>query len=205
MGVYKLSANSVKNGRTIYGSMLAGNTAFSLPGDYLSIATVNGTGSAASVEFTNIPSTYSHLQVRGIIQPNNPGGGGATIASFRINNDSTANYTHHYMRTDGASITGVGGGSQNYGLVALSTQGNATSVFTGFIMDILDYANTNKFKTVKTLGGYDANGSGNIALMSCVWQSTSAITSIKIFANDGFNLNVSANATFALYGIRAVA
>ena len=175
---------------------------FAAVGDFESIATVNGTGSAASIEFTSIPSTYTHLQVRGIIQPNNPSGGGATFVAMRINNDTGTNYAYHYLRGDGASVTASGGGSQNIGLVALSTQGNATNVFTGFVMDILDYANTNKYKTVRTLGGYDANGSGNVSLISVLWQNTNAITSIKIFANDGLNLNVSANATFALYGIK---
>ncbi len=191
---------SIKSG-TLSRSTAVGN-AIILPGDFESIATVNGTGSAASVEFTSIPSTFTHLQVRGIIQPNNPGGGGATFASMRINNDTGTNYAYHYLRGDGSSATASGGGSQNIGLVALSTQGNATSVFTGFVMDILDYANTNKYKTVRTLGGYDANGSGNVSLISVLWQSTNAITSIRIFANDGLNLNVSANAKFALYGIR---
>jgi hypothetical protein len=54
--VYKLSASSV-TGRTNYGSMLAGNPAFELPGDFESIATVSvGGGGAAYVEFTSIPA-----------------------------------------------------------------------------------------------------------------------------------------------------
>jgi hypothetical protein len=194
-----MAIRSLKTGQ-FSRSALVGNPVI-MPGSYESIATVNGTGSATFVEFTNIPNTYTHLQVRGIIQPNNPSGGGATFASMRINGDTGNNYTHHYLRGDGASVTAVGGGSTNYGLVALSTQGNATNVFTGFVMDILDYANTNKNKTVRTLGGYDNNGSGNVALISCLWLSTNAITSIRIFANDGLNLNVSANAKFALYGV----
>jgi hypothetical protein len=44
--VYKLSASSV-TGRTNYGSMLAGNPAFELPGDFESIATVTVGGTSA--------------------------------------------------------------------------------------------------------------------------------------------------------------
>lgn len=171
-------------------------------GSYESIATVNGTGSATYVEFTSIPSTYTHLQVRGLIQPNNPGGGGTTLPTFRINGDTATNYSHHYLRGDGVSASASGGGSQTFGLITFSTQGNATNNFAGFIMDILDYKDTNKLKVIRTLGGYDNNGAGSIGLVSCLWSSTSAITSLRIFANDGLNLNVSANATFALYGIK---
>jgi hypothetical protein len=36
-------------------------------GDFESIATVSvGSGGAADVEFTSIPATYTHLQIRGI-------------------------------------------------------------------------------------------------------------------------------------------
>jgi hypothetical protein len=66
-------------------------------------------------------------------------------------------------------------------------------------MDILDYANTNKFKTTRTLEGYDANGSGNVSLTSGLWQSTSAINSITITAVGTFNQY----SQFALYGVKA--
>ena len=44
--VYKLSANSVKNGRTVYGSMLAGNTAYSIPPFTVGIVTGKQIGRA---------------------------------------------------------------------------------------------------------------------------------------------------------------
>ena len=47
---------------------------FAAGGDFESIATVTvGGGGAASIEFTSIPGTYQHLQIRGII-----GNGGDT-------------------------------------------------------------------------------------------------------------------------------
>jgi hypothetical protein len=67
--VYKLSASSV-TGRTNYGSMLAGNPVF-VDTDFESIATVTvGGGGAATVEFTSIPGTYQHLQIRAIAWSN---------------------------------------------------------------------------------------------------------------------------------------
>jgi hypothetical protein len=70
----------------------------------------------------------------------------------------------------------------------------------GTVLDILDYANTNKFKTVRSLTGVDANGSGFVALMSGLYRSTTAITSIKLFSTYGSNW--TSTSTFALYGVK---
>jgi hypothetical protein len=66
------------------------------------------------------------------------------------------------------------------------------------ICDVLDYANTNKFKTLRSLTGNDRNGSGSIWLDSGLWRSTSAITSIKFTTGTAF----AQYSQFALYGIK---
>lgn len=66
-------------------------------------------------------------------------------------------------------------------------------------MDVLDYKNTNKYKTSRFLSGYDANGSGVIMLNSELWMSTAAITSITI---DNTGSNFAQYSSFALYGVR---
>jgi hypothetical protein len=82
-------------------------------------------------------------------------------------------------------ITGIGAGSNTY----------YTSV-----VDILDYKNTNKFKTMRSLDGYDNNGDGYVFLQSFLWRSTSAITDIQISLGGGANITTASQ--FALYGIR---
>jgi predicted patatin/cPLA2 family phospholipase len=73
------------------------------------------------------------------------------------------------------------------------------NIFGAGVIDILDYANTNKYKTVRALSGHDNNGSGYVNFESGLWMSTSAITSIKLFTAG----NVYAQYTqFALYGIK---
>ena len=67
------------------------------------------------------------------------------------------------------------------------------------VMDILDYNNTNKYKTFRILSGYDGNGTGGLQLNSGLWQSSSAITSIKIEPNTSTFQQYS---TFSLYGIK---
>ena len=65
-------------------------------------------------------------------------------------------------------------------------------------MDILDYSNTNKNKTLRQLAGTDNNGNGVVGLSSGLWQSTAAVASIDITAIGSFSQYTS----FALYGIK---
>ena len=67
------------------------------------------------------------------------------------------------------------------------------------VIDILDYANTNKYKTLRVLTGIDVNGSGGyVQLSSGLWQSSSAITSITLTNST----NYTTATQFALYGIK---
>jgi len=63
---------------------------------------------------------------------------------------------------------------------------------------VLDYADTNKFKTVRSLGGNDTNGGGNVFLMSGFFQSTSAINSVTLFTDANF----ATTTQIALYGVK---
>ena len=54
---------------------------------------------------------------------------------------------------------------------------------------------------MRSLGGYDANGSGNVGLFSGVWMNTAAITSISLLSDSG---NQEQYTQFALYGIKGV-
>jgi hypothetical protein len=67
------------------------------------------------------------------------------------------------------------------------------------VIDILDYANVNKYTTIRVLGGADLNGSGAINLVSGLWMNTAAVTSFLISADSG---NLAQYSSFALYGIK---
>jgi hypothetical protein len=193
--VYKLSANSVKNGRTVYGSMLAGNTAF-VATDFQSIATVSvGSGGAANVEFTSIPATYTHLQVR--IISRNSANDNQSI-SMQFNSDTGNNYARHRLYGLGSSVGADGSSSTN--LIIAGVEPTATSTFGASIVDILDYANTNKYKTARVLSGRETNSVGSVFFNSGLWQSTNAITSIKLAPESSTFAQYS---HFALYGIKS--
>jgi len=166
-----------------------------------SIATTTvGSGGAADVEFTSIPATYTHLQLRAIARTNYSGGVTDTLV-IRINSDTGNNYAWHQVGGNGSSAFAQSGTTTNLiyaSYIASSTSG--TSVFGASIIDILDYANTNKYKTLRNLTGEDRNGGGDLTLGSGLWQNTNAITSIKLTQGEGTSFAQYSH--FALYGIK---
>jgi hypothetical protein len=165
---------------------------------YESIQTTTvGSGGASSVTFSSIPSTYTHLQIRAIFK----GSGAASVTMFgQVGNgsiDTGTNYSLHYLRGDGSSASASGAATQANFYAGASY--NITSGFGAAIIDYLDYANTNKYKTIRALAGGDANGNGYVGLYSGNWRSTSAITDLKFTSNDG---NFPQYSQFALYGIK---
>jgi hypothetical protein len=164
-------------------------------GDYESIATVTvGSGGSASISFTSIPSTYQHLQIRAI----NIGNTGSTWGYFtmRLNGDSSSNYPRHQLWGNGSAANAYADTGNTSAFISVSSL--SAGNFAGSVIDILDYANTNKYKTLRGLSGVDLNGDGAVALMSSMWQSTSAINSITILPNTSF----AQYSSFALYGIK---
>jgi hypothetical protein len=170
---------------------------------YESIATTAvGSGGVASITFSSIPATYTHLQIRLLSKSTNSSATDDGIY-FRFNGDSTAKYTRHFLYGTGSSV-GSGGANVLQTFMALgdtTTQGNGANFFGVTIADILDYANTNKYKTGRGLGGYDANGSGVVWYSSGSWQNTAAITSVTMTIVGG-TYNFAEYSHAALYGIK---
>lgn len=177
---------------------------------YESIATVTvGSGGSATITFSSIPATYTHLQIRGIVQTNR-GTYSVDNMIFRFNSDTASNYAWHYIfggyTTTPIVESGHGSAASFMYNLNVSTSVPGTT-FAGLVMDILDYANTDKFKTVRTLNGFDVNGTagtgsygGTITLNSGLWRSTSAVTSITFAPETGTNF--AQYSQFALYGIK---
>lgn len=180
-----------------------------------SIATVSvGSGGSAFVEFTSIPSTYTHLQIRGIAKKEGTGDDGANYLEYQINGDTGSNYANHWLLGTGSAATAGNQTSASTGRIPLYMLGytsgsGMTTTLGGFVIDILDYKDTNKYKTTRSLAGIDTNGVAtangqNVALGSSLWMNTNAITSIKLF-NGNQGIDVAQYSHFALYGIKAAA
>ena len=183
--------------------ILAAPFAAVIAGDYESIATTTvGSGGVAEIDFTSIPSTFKHLQIRALVRTNRASTRDA-LYIYLNNTRTTTSYTTHNLNGDGASATSAGYGSgSGVGAQSGLLLGNsvASQTFSVFIMDILDYADTNKNKTIRMLGGWDSNGAGDVFLNSNAFLSNSAIDRIGFDPTNGTAL--LENSQFALYGIR---
>jgi len=168
---------------------------------YESISTVSvGSGGTSTITFSSIPSTYKHLQLRSIAR--GPNGDVQTTFLVRFNSDSGNNYSYHRFMSDGSSASSTGLGSYNSMALYWGASGTTTgsNVFGASVLDLLDYQNTSKNKTVRFLGGTDNNGSGGLGLGSGAWYNTSAVSTLTIIADGGGNF--AQYSQFALYGIR---
>ena len=171
---------------------------------YESIASATGTGSSGTITFSSIPATYKHLQVRTNVR-NLSGAASARAMYARFNSDTGNNYTLHRLYGDGSSATASGSvtgdtGGQFFVDFAEADNGSAANIHGVAIIDIIDYANTSKYKTVRMFSGTDLNSSGRIYLSSALWVSTSAINSITF--EDPTANGFTTSSTFALYGIK---
>ncbi len=154
------------------------------------------TTGSGSFQFTSIPQTFTHLQMRYSFR-----GSDAGLYSYLnvyINGSAYGtNYSGHTLQGDGSTVgvTNIvsGGGIGNLYAPGASATAN---VFASGIVDLLDYTNTNKNKVVRVLHGYDANGSGLAIFGSGQLLSTSTVTSLGIF-----NFTSAAGCRIDLYGI----
>ena len=165
---------------------------------YESIATTTvGGGGSSTITFSSIPSTYKHLQVRGISR----GTGGSERAVYiKFNGDSGSNYNGHNLTGNGTAASAGNEGTAGYTIGAITAGSLATaSVYGASVIDILDYQNTNKYKTVRSLDGYDTNGGGKVELRSGLWMSTSAVNQIELTLSSN---SFEQYSQFALYGIK---
>lgn len=189
MAITKLTTSGVNN-IVKYDSFLAGNPPADF-GGYWPIASATGTGSSGTITFSSIPSTYKHLQIRGVYYD-----GGYNL-NLQMNGDTGSNYSRHILNGNGTSVSSSGAASQTS--IDLGSYGaDVTNNMSICVIDILDYSSTTKNKTVRALSGF--NGSSNqVWVASGLWMSTSAITSISILDIYG---SYNTNTQFALYGIK---
>lgn len=168
---------------------------------YELISTVMGNGSSSTITFSSIPATYKHLQIRGIMKQAGGGRNDATTMWIRLNGDTSSAYAWHFMRANGTGIF-AGAGSTSPQIINGYTPGSSQPGFGPIIIDILDYANTSKTKTLRTTSGSETNDTNfnRVAFESGLWNNTSALTSISLI--ESLSLGFSTTTRFSLYGIR---
>ena len=165
------------------------------------------TGGETTVEFLNIPQTFTHLQLRGNYFANATGAGNFQLGCT-LNGDSypgTANYSWHNVEGNGATpYSNAATSNWNHPIGNKAVFGvNVTNVNTTpamVIVDFIDYKNTSKNRVMKSIGGADNNGTGGVGLQSGMRLNTEALTSIKLWCT-ATGWSFIAGSRFDLYGI----
>ena len=167
-------------------------------GAYELISTQVLGSTTTSVTFSSIASTYNHLQIRMTPRIAVAAGTGTFEMDVRLNGDTATNYSWHTLRGTGSSVTSAGFATQNQMALnfSLPSASQASGIFGAAVLDILDYAATTKYKTVRTLSGW----SGGLQLSSGSWRNTAAVSSVTLFDVNGWGF--ATGSRFSLYGIK---
>lgn len=153
---------------------------------------------AASVVFSNIPSTYTDLVLVCDTQILN----NDYMLALRFNGDSSTIYSYTTLDGNGSIAE-----SSRRSSMSLGTMQRIVSNGSRFISitNIMNYANTTTNKTYIARG----NQAGRwVSINAGLYRSTSAISSITISeAGDGgsgaFTGHLASGSTFTLYGVKA--
>ncbi len=150
---------------------------------YIALANITLTSTDNEVVFANIPNTYRDL-VLVAVHTSNTGGADTGV---RFNSDSGGNYTMVRMSSAGPSSASA---NQSYAYSGDNNPDRRT-----VIIQIMDYAQTDKHKTILTRY---AGFSDTTMAIAARWANTNAINTVSIFPNGG---SWTSGSTFALYGI----
>lgn len=158
-----------------------------------------GAGGAASVTFSSIPQGYRALELRIMARSTYAATSGVSV-SVAFNGIGGTSYSYHFLSGDGAGASSGSGTSQPAIPIGYVSGASATTgIFGVAIAQILDYASTSKYKTVRSLMGSDTNGAGGAGMFSGLYMDTTAISSLVL--TSGGSASFAQYGRFDLYGI----
>lgn len=156
----------------------------------LSTTTISGT--ASTVTFSSIPSTYTDLVL--VVEGQNNAGGDSNLW-IRLNSDTGANYSVTYFQGTGSSVSSSAftraDSFANVGKMSTSTRS----------INTLHFMNYSSSSSAKSFLCRFSNASVVTGFSTAWWNSSSAITTIQV--GNGNAENFVSSTTFTLYGIAA--
>jgi hypothetical protein len=168
------------------------------------INTINvGAGGSASIDFTSIPSTYTDLFVEFSLRTTLSGGPfHFDDCGLRLNNDTGSNYSATLLRSrEGSLVVGAGYSNTMIPLYEASAGDATANVFGNGHVYIANYTSS-RYKTLSIDGGSESNNATQVqqGFVAGLWRSSSAVTSIKLYSQNGQNFVQYSSAS--LYGIK---
>lgn len=157
---------------------------------YTLIAEQSFSSPSASVTFSNIPQTYTHL----VIDLSAASSSGNVDAAVRFNGDASNIYSAMYLYGNGSSAGAALAGPNTYAYLdyyGYLSSGNMNAE----TATVMAYTNTNVYKAVL---GYAANAATGADVVTSIWPSTAAVTSLTVLvATSAF----AAGSVFRLWGL----
>ena len=148
-----------------------------------------GSGGAATITFSSIPSTFTDLCMK--VSAKNLSGVAQTIRASI--NGSTANISTRYIEGTGSTV--YSGTDTNW----LGSSGDSTNTFSNFEWYIPNYAGSS-YKSISVDSVTELNGNPAYAtLIAGLWSSTSALNSITLTQSGS---NFAQYSTAYLYGVK---
>lgn len=168
--------------------------------DLISTSLISST--TASVTFSSLPADYSHLQIRWTGRSNRSDY--QDRMAIRLNGVTSNTYISHVLRGSGSNVASVYQDAFGYifatGVFDLFATTETSGAFGAGIIDILDFKNTSKTKTVRMFSGLSGGTQArNIALTSGMNTATGALSSITLFPQNG---SWVAGSRMSIYGIK---
>jgi hypothetical protein len=106
------------------------------------------------IQWTSLPQTYEHLQLRATFQDGSAtnSAGNFSLAVYVNNDNNTPSYTKNWMR--GSNTTPLGAANAASNELGFFGADPDIPYYGTFVIDILDYANPNKLTTISAINGY---------------------------------------------------
>jgi hypothetical protein len=168
------------------------------------LETTTLSSSASSVTFDNLTSTYGgdykHLQFRLLVNrtSDNPD---ANTMLFRFNNvSSSGSYMSHQLYGSGSAVVSRAL-SNTAGYLRGALAGEGVTKPSPVIMDILDFADTNKAIVSRTMSGLIAQYGQAVSLESAMLTTGAAALTQVTFLNLGTHTFSTGN-RFSIYGVK---
>lgn len=174
-----------------------------MPVTYRLISRVTvSTATQAALEFTNIPGTFDDLVVFTSLRSNRTPATDGSHVAITFNNNTSAVYTFKHVRGTGAAASSYGESlaTQLNFYASANSAADTANTFSNNSFYIPKYAGSTN-KSISSDAVYENNGTTAYQhLFAALWESSAAITSIKLVEAFG-NVWVQ-HSSASLYGIK---
>ena len=156
-----------------------------------------GSGGAATIDFTSIPSTYTDLVIKASIRTTDPNNN----FLCRINGSTSGYSIRNLSGTGGGTYNDATGYADKLLLAAVGANPSTytANTFSNAEVYFPNYAGSN-YKSVSTDAVTENNATSAFATICAgLWSNTAAITSITLLTN---STGIAQYSTASLYGIK---